>query len=497
MKRFKYLFLAFGLVAAGGCKKSFLDINQNPNKPTEASITPDFILPLAQHNTASRMATTYDFGGHWIGRWSRSGSYGPNAEQESYNITNNYQATQWAGWYNILNDVHLMETKANATGQDFYEGISKVLKAVGFMNLVDLYNNVPYSKAFDLSGNILPAYDKGEDIYKDLLVQLDQAVTLIKGAHIEDNPNLATADVMFAGDATKWLKFINTWRLKLLIHQSQVPGFNPTSEIAKITSEGFIGSGQTAYVQPGYAQDNLKQNPFYDTYEKNYRNEAIDNYNRINNYLLNVYRNNDDTLRLKAAFDAAVTPLNNNVYYGYNFGESIPNTAPQAANSSGVGGPGLAKSPTQSQWILTSVESLFLQAEAIARGWLPGNAEQAYRAAVTESFLFLGLTAANATDYLNSGHAIVDWSQAATTDAKIKLIVTQKWIALTGINNLEAWTDYRRLGVPNVPLSLYTGRLAKIPLRLRYPQNEYNYNAANVAKENNPDPQTSGIFWDK
>jgi hypothetical protein len=497
MKRFKYLFLAFALVAAGGCKKSFLDINQNPNKPTEASITPDFILPLAQHNTASRMAITYDFGGHWIGRWSRSGSYGPNAEQESYNITNNYQATQWAGWYNILNDVHLMETKANATGQDFYEGISKVLKAVGFMNLVDLYNNVPYSKAFDLSGNILPAYDKGEDIYKDLLVQLDQAVTLIKGAHIEDNPNLATADVMFAGDATKWLKFINTWRLKLLIHQSQVPGFNPTSEIAKITSEGFIGSGQTAYVQPGYAQDNLKQNPFYDTYEKNYRNEAIDNYNRINNYLLNIYRNNDDELRLQAAFDAAVTPLNGNTYYGYNFGESIPNTAPQAANSSGVGGPGLAKSPTQPQWILTSVESLFLQAEAIARGWLPGNAEQAYRAAVTESFLFLGLTAANATDYLNSGHAIVDWSQAATTDAKIKLIATQKWIALTGINNLEAWTDYRRLGVPDVPLSLYTGRLAKIPLRLRYPQNEYNYNGANVAKENNPDPQTSGIFWDK
>jgi hypothetical protein len=200
---------------------------------------------------------------------------------------------------------------------------------------------------------------------------------------------------------------------------------------------------------------------------------------------------------LQAAFDAAVTPLNGNTYYGYNFGESIPNTAPQAANSSGVGGPGLAKSPTQPQWILTSVESLFLQAEAIARGWLPGNAEQAYRAAVTESFLFLGLTAANATDYLNSGHAIVDWSQAATTDAKIKLIATQKWIALTGINNLEAWTDYRRLGVPDVPLSLYTGRLAKIPLRLRYPQNEYNYNGANVAKENNPDPQTSGIFWDK
>jgi hypothetical protein len=499
MKRFKYLFVAFALIALGSCKKSFLDINQNPNKPASASITPAYLLPLAEHNIGARMATTYDFAAHWIGRWSRSGSYGPTAEQESYNITNNYQATQWSGWYNILNDVHIMEQKGNASGQTFYEGIAKVLKAVGFMQLVDLYNNVPYSKAFDLSGNILPAYDKGEDIYKDLFVQLDEAVTLIKGAKLEDNPNLATADVMFQGSATKWLKFINTWRLKMLIHQSQIPGFNPAPEIAKITSEGFIGSGETAYVQPGYVPDNNKQNPFYDTYKKNYRGDLVDNYNRINNYLLGIYRSNQDTLRLQAAFDTAVSPLGGKLYYGYNFGESIPNTSPNAANSSGVGGPGLAKSPSQPQWVLTSVESLFLQAEAIQRGWLQGNAQTAYRNAVTESFIFLGVPNAvdRANDYLNSGLPIVDWSQATTADEKIKLIVTQKWIALTGINNLEAWTDYRRLGVPNVPLSLYTGRLAKIPLRLRYPQNEYNYNAENVAKENNPDPQSSGIFWDK
>jgi hypothetical protein len=44
MKRFKYVFVAFALIAFGSCKKSFLDINQNPNKPTEASI---FYLALS------------------------------------------------------------------------------------------------------------------------------------------------------------------------------------------------------------------------------------------------------------------------------------------------------------------------------------------------------------------------------------------------------------------------------------------------------------------
>ncbi|HVG14512.1 MAG TPA: SusD/RagB family nutrient-binding outer membrane lipoprotein, partial [Chitinophagaceae bacterium] len=478
----------------------------NPNKPTDELITPDFILPLAQHNTASRMATQYDFAAHWLGRWARSGSYGPSAEQESYRITNNYQAAQWSGWYGVLNDVNTMEKKADESGQEFYEGIAKVLKTIGFMNLVDMYNNVPYKNAFDLAGNILPSYDKGEDIYKDLLVQLDSATALIKRAKVSENLNLTTADIMFHGDATMWRKLINTQRLKLLIHQSQIPGFNPASEIAKITADGsgFIGSGETASVQPGYVQDNLKQNPFYDTYEKNYKGELSDAYNRANNYVLGLFRNNDD-IRYQYFFDAAQAPIAYpagspvNTYYGYNFGESIPNSAPAATNSSGVGGKGLARSADQAQWLFTSVESLFLQAEAIQRGWLPGVAKTAYENAVRESFIWLGVTNAVATanTYLASGTAIVDWNQATTPDAKVRLIATQKYLALVGINNLEAWTDYRRLGVPAVPLSMNTAREASIPVRLRYPQNEYNYNAPNVTKENDPDPITSPIFWDK
>jgi hypothetical protein len=138
-----------------------------------------------------------------------------------------------------------------------------------------------------------------------------------------------------------------------------------------------------------------------------------------------------------------------------------------------------------------------MQAEAAQRGWIQGDAQAMYNSAVEESFIWLGVTDAVATadDYLASGNSIVDWD--AATD-KTKLIVMQKYLALVGVNNFEAWVDYRRLGVPDVPLSLSPSRgNNKIPLRLKYPQDEYNYNAANVAAENNPDPQSSGIFWDK
>jgi hypothetical protein len=57
-------------------------------------------------------------------------------------------------------------------------------------------------------------------------------------------------------------------------------------------------------------------------------------------------------------------------------------------------GPGLAGSPTQDQFIIPSFESLFFQAEATLRGWLPGGdaaAQSLYETAVSESFVWLGV----------------------------------------------------------------------------------------------------------
>jgi len=101
-----------------------------------------------------------------------------------------------------------------------------------------------------------------------------------------------------------------------------------------------------------------------------------------------------------------------------------------------------------------------------------------------------------ATDYLAQDNDIVDWTSAAN---KINLIVMQKYLALAGINNFEAWVDYRRLGVPtDLPLSLSPSRAGRgVPLRLLYPQQEYNYNGSNVEAQGTINAQTTPIFWDK
>lgn len=491
-------------MVATGCQKT-LDINQNPNSPTLENMQPSVMLANSLHSTASQMATAYPFMARWVGYWTRSGTYGPSAEEETYNITNNFQGALWRDWYYILHDLHIIEEKAKEKDQKVYEAIAKIMKTVGFMHLVDLYNNVPYTQAFDIVHKLSPAYDKGEDIYRDLLVTLDEALVLLREGYAGDSPDIQQSDVIYHGSTTAWRRLANTQRLKLLLHMSQMTNIDFAAEIAKITADGsgLIGPGQTASVQPGYLADNGKQNPFWNSFEKLYTGDNADNYNRANNFSLNLMRNAGD-IRYQYFFDRAVTPLNGNIYFGYDYGYIDPNpNNPKAANSSAVSGPGLSVSASQPQWFFTSVESLFLQAEAIQRGWLPGDAKTAYENAVRESFVWLNVdgsaTAATAAanDYLASGESLVDWDQALTGDARIRLIGTQKYIALLGIDIPEAYTDYRRLGVPAIPRSQAPNAGPNIPLRLRYPQTEYNYNAANAEKENNPNPFTSPIFWDK
>ncbi len=328
--------------------------------------------------------------------------------------------------------------------------------------LVDQFNNVPYSQAFQLTSHILPAYDKGETIYADLLKQLDTAVTLFKAYDANANANVREADIMFGGDIDMWRKLANTQRLKLLIRMSQT-GIDLNSEIQKLRDDdaGFLGSGETASINPGYTRDNNKQSPFWGSHVEGVDGNPVDDFNRANNFLLNLYRDHND-VRYRYVFAEAITPVGGERYVGYDFGDTSPGL-PQAVNSSGVDGPSFRHAPSQDQWFFTSVESLFLQAEAIQRGWLSGDAEQAYRAAVRESFIWFQVGGDEedaiqaADDYLASGQIIADWSQAASAQEKIELIIMQKYLALVGLNNFESWVDYRRIGVPVVPLSIYPG----------------------------------------
>jgi hypothetical protein len=488
------LLLAVGMA---GCQKK-LDINKNPNQPAEDVITAEHIYPYALHAAGAQTGLGYGWLANWMGYWSASGSFNPNTEESSYNLTNTFQEAKWANVYNVLFDLHKVEQKAAAAGQPFYKATAMILKAHLFQNLVDIYGNVIYSEAFQPTVFSTPAFDDAATIYQDLQVKLDSAILLIKGATVSNAAK--TLDIVYGGKSDLWIKLANTIKLRLLIRASKVNA-NPAAELAKIKANGgVLQSGESANVNPGYRNDNNKQNPFYATYGLLVSGEDANTFFRANAYSIDYLEGNDDP-RLGYFFKKAKSPTSAaHPYVGTVYGGE-PNTAFGGDQTSNIG-EGLVRSAEQSQWIVTSVESMFLQAEAILKGWdiggpYVGNAQAAYEAAVSESFKWLQVPNAQveANDYMANA---ADWATTSNAD-RLELIIWQKYIALTGLNPLEAWSDYRRLGFPtDIPLSINTARgNRQIPVRLLYPSIEYAVNAGNVQKQGTINTQTSTLFWDK
>lgn len=488
-----FLAVSFVLIL-GSCKKSFLDVNRNPNQATESSITPDLTLAAQLSSSAARNASSYDFLQRWLGYWSASGSYSRATVEMSYNISNTFGEGIWNGIYYTVNQYKSIERKAEELDWKFYQGISKIMQAYEVGTLVDLYGNVPFTTAWDLAGNIRPTYDNAEDVYKALIPMIDEGLALIKAADGSDR-NIATQDIVFKGNKANWAKFANTLKLRLLIHTSETNTFNVQEEIAKITAEGsgFLGNGLGAMVQPGYTPD--KPNPFYNAHLYLQNGNEADNYNRANVFSLDLMKSLNDERYKRVYREAKALP---GQWRGTRYGQ-LPLDDVNSDRTSGPGF-GLAASATVPMWLMTSVEAMFLRAEATARGWLPGDAQQAYEAAVTESFVYLGVPDAvnAATTYLGNPNLRVAWPTSGGLQAQLAVIMWQKYFALNGIQANETWVDFRRLGVVNPPLSEAPERGNNpIPVRLLYPSGEYSYNAENVGAQGEISPFTSKIFWDK
>lgn len=520
MKQFISIALsALLLVALSGCD---FNINNNPNEGTKVKMTPDLLLPHIEHSMAAFTGasnTDWDSADgqrwyfHWLGCWARSGQYGSNTDVESYVINGQFNQSVWNDLFRILENVNSLETQAQERKNPGYEGIAKILKVYGFHILVDSYGDLPYSESF--KGNMTPKHDKAEDIYTDLIAQLDAADKLLQQEINEDtDPKLANVDKVFKGKAQMWRKFGNTLRLRLVLRMVNVKDQGALkAEVDKIVANGagFLGAGEDVEASFGYKNDNGKVSPFWVKYYKNHAGKAIDAYNRAGEYLISKLNNGNDP-RIKAIFRPVGDKWGNG-YVGVEFGND--NGAYKAEHgpnaTSMVSGPGLAKSYDQPAWIMPAFESLFLQAEAIQRGLLAGDAKSVYEAAVKDDFRWLEV--GRFENPLSREGEDPQWADATldgivneylagragswdSSSDKLELILNQKYIALAGVNGYELWSDYRRTGIPtDIPKSVYPSASSNhIPNLLVYPPSEVANNKAHVVVK---DPQRDKIFWAK
>lgn len=499
MKKFKYIFILVAVAFLGSSCNDFLSVNEeNPN--SASNVAPKLVLPACLNSVSQTMNNPrrFEFIYLWHGLWSISAGYSQPQDLVQYRIRNSSYQNAFIELYPVAQNLDVIEKKSTDPKEANYAAIAKIMKAYIFQNLVDCWGNVPYSEAFQTgSGNLKPKYDDQKTIYEDLVVQLDAAMNLIQNAPADATEISSSSDIYYGGNMSLWLKFANTLKLRILLHQVGMADRASyiSSAIATTASIGYLGAGEGALNQPGYSVSEGKMNPFYETF---YNAAGTTQSDGVTYY----FAGKDAVDYLSATNDKRLgkfySPYSGSSYAGNIFG-TLPDGLTPAAQTSRLGyikddKGTMVGTPTKAAPILTDFESLFIQAEAAQRGLISGDAKALYESAITQSYLYMGLTSTAAAAFYTQNTSKVNFDLATN---KLELILTEKWLSLNGIAPVEIWTDYRRTGIPTMlHFSPDPNRENDIPpVRLLYPQYELNVNNDNVVAVGTIDPFTSKIFW--
>jgi hypothetical protein len=442
---FKVLAAAALTTAASSCK-SFLDINENPNNPT--AVTADAILAQALTTTAGNYtgnSPSYNSYASWAASyWGKTGVVSGYGEELTYNYSSSYYAGLFENTFDNIQDYQLIQNQA-ISGYPYHAAIARIMKVYNYLLLVDEYGDIPYSQATQGLGNTSPKYDKAQDIYKDLLVQLAGAITDINttdaSATATFTPRaVAAEDIVFQGNMPRWKRFANSLQLRILMRESQTGDAALNATVAQqlaalqTATDGFITADVVA--QPNYVQNSGQQNPLYNRYAYTAAGTGATerSYQIPTQYIINQYQSNNDP-RLSQLYSTGARFVNGKpvtgLYIGAVPGESnspiftatsqLSDDAPvQAsrflgANSTTASG-GIIKGFNAPTPLMLLSEQLFLQAEAKTRGLFTGGdalARTDYYDGIKASFFYY-YRAANTSAATINASTLTSQSTTAT-----------------------------------------------------------------------------------
>lgn len=517
--KFNKIALVVGALAFtfASCEKA-LDINDNPNTPTSA--TPALVLPTTIVATANSIPAQSSYGSQIIGYYANGGGVSGWGSIVTYNYTTSNFSGLWGTAYDILNDLEYV-INSSTESDAHLKYAAQILKAYHFEQLVNTYNDVPYSEALKGKTLLTPKYDKAEDIYKSIGSLLDESIAYFKGA--SSATYFTNADKMLKGDVKKWAQLANTIKLRLQLKAGSKVTFDKTA----LDPVGFLT--EDAIVNPGYTKADGKLNPTYSTWAYNAAGTAVSSASQYapTPYIMTFFNGTklSDTERANLFYKSGITtPVNQLGYQGSDAGRGqTPSSWYKGTSATVYDAKGVIKGPAAGQPLLLASESYFLQAEAAVRGLISGDAKALFENGIKSSYNYLNKNEAdaatkNATDATtfltayntaNSNSYLVNFSLATTNDQKIEAIITQKYIAANMMFGHESWNEYRRTGYPKITGAATTANrnntfvsttsestaADKLPTRILYPNSEYSYNPDNIPA--NIEKYSSKIFWAK
>ena len=398
-------------------------------------------------------------------------------DESNYNLsTRNIPQNLWTTMYrDVLRDFEETKRLATTQVQDTSQrsnlvAITDIMQVYTWYYLVTTFGNIPYSEALDIN-RTAPRYDDQRTIYMDLLRRLNLDIAALN-RHPGTN-SLGTADIIYGGDVQEWLRFANSFKLKMgMTIADAEPALARTTVESAVAAGVFQSNEDNAVFNFLSAPPNT--NPVWEDLVQSGRKDYV----------------------IASTFSNTLTSLNDprtsvlmttNSTGGYSGG-----TPGQSSNYATFSKPGTALTqPNAPANLLSYSEVEFYLAEAAQRGWnVGGTAVQHYNAAVTASIMEWGGTQAQATTYLaqpSVAYDPVNWRQR---------IGVQKWIALFN-RGWDAWIEQRRLDFPQ--LQAPSTALSAYPVRFTYPVSEQNLNRVNYEQASQAiggDVVTRRLFWD-
>ncbi len=521
--KYKIMLIISSLFLCFGCTNNFEEINTNPNDPDRID-QPKLLL--------SGVIRQLDNLGDIKYYGSVLGDYLVDQYVSMFNdaFNNTLTGELFYDGRNVQDMINL----AKEYKQPHIQAMGMIIKSFMFQQMTDTYGDIPYSEALrgKTDGIFTPKYDTQEDIYNDLLKQLEAANDSLAQSSSEE---IGAYDCLYNGDVLKWRKFANSLRLRLLMRISgKVDVSKDISNMLSQEDKYPLMSSNDDNAAITYLDDESSHwCPLY--------SRPLDKYNQtefmsvtIENHLKAM---NDP--RLKVLFSPTVAGVSNGKYIY----AGVPNCVRDEDEATYNGGNDynsrkgyifvpyvvndIYASKTAAQSVLLAYsEVMFNLAEAREKGIITiGDAGTYYKNGVAANFnywasripsnfmnmkstmSFPPTEALEASDVIPSS-SYYEQSNVAYTGTqaeKLEKIGVQKWISLF-FCGIEGWSEWRRTGYPkeisvNPPRNLHSAsNISEWPRRVPYPQNDVVYNAKQykiaIARQG-ADNLLTRVWWNK
>ncbi len=249
MKKTKYIILGCVLVMSFASCKKWLDVNTDPDNPNNQSVLIQNRVPWIQHfyqYTAG--VTNYRTSlqaGVYYSNTGAGASFSTTWQCSSANSTTPYQT-----WFiEVSSNVVDLYNSAKKKGAYHYMAVADVFNALGYMEMLDLYGEMPYTEAG--TGNPSPKPDDGKTIYNGCMDHLNEAISLFNKPQEVGAPALSAGDLWNNGDVNKWIKLCWGLKARYMLKLSKKTDLFNADSILYCLSQGPQSNADNT-VGPGY-----------------------------------------------------------------------------------------------------------------------------------------------------------------------------------------------------------------------------------------------------